>query len=103
MTSEVKAILEELIMQMRSENLPLEQVFLFGAYSTDKFNEHSRIDTAIVLSEIQDNDINLAQKELNKIKRKVDFRLEVYPFEDVNFNMNDPFAAEILKTGIKIL
>lgn len=101
MTTEVSSIVEELILQLRSDQIPLESVYLFGAYSTDKFNEHSKIDLAIVLNEIED--LEETQKEIIKYKRKVDFRLELYAFEKEHFNIKDPFASEILKTGIKVL
>lgn len=103
MTSEVKNLVEELILELRSENLPLEQVYLFGAYSSGRQNDHSRIDVAVVLSEFEDDDIDQTQRFLNKLKRKINFRMEIYPFEASNFNLDDPFAAEIIKTGIQIL
>ncbi|MDC1067800.1 nucleotidyltransferase domain-containing protein [Candidatus Kapabacteria bacterium] len=101
MTEKVKQTLEELILIIRSENLPLEQVYLFGAYSTGKYDASSRIDTALVFTEFEDLDI--FQKYLNRLKRKIDFKLELYPFTTDSFNLDDPLAKQILKTGINIL
>jgi predicted nucleotidyltransferase len=101
MNPEVSQILEELILNLRSKNLPLEQVYLFGNHANGRGNEHSRIDAAVVLAEI--DDIDETQKYFNKLRREIDFRLDIHPIAENDFNLNDPFAKEILKTGIKVL
>lgn len=101
MTSEVSQILEEMILNIRSKNLPLEQVYLFGTHATDKANEHSRIDAAVILSEI--DDLEESQKFFNKLRREIDFRLDIHPIDKKDFNTKDPFASEIIKTGVEVL
>ena len=40
---------------------------------------------------------------LMKIARNIDFNIEPHPYIADEFNKDNPFAAEIIKTGIRVL
>lgn len=41
--------------------------------------------------------------DLMKLRRKFDTRIEPHPFDESDFKHSDPFANEILNTGIQII
>ena len=45
----------------------------------------------------------MKKNELMKISRKFDTLIESHPFDEIDFNFSNPFAHEILTTGIQIL
>jgi predicted nucleotidyltransferase len=78
----------------------IRNALLFGSYAKGTYNEHSDIDIAIVLNNV--NDIIDAQMDMMKLRRKIDLRIEPHPFEMNDFNHSNPVADEILKSGIHI-
>lgn len=78
----------------------IKKVYLFGSYVKGKANEDSDIDLAVVF-EVLSNSFDM-QVELMKLRRKFDTRLEPHPFREVDFNMSNPFANEILTSGFEL-
>ncbi len=78
----------------------IKKVYLFGSYVKGKVNEDSDIDLAVVF-EVLSNSFDM-QVELMKLRRKFDTRLEPHPFREVDFNMSNPFANEILTSGFEL-
>lgn len=56
---------------------------------------------AIVLANMPD--FFAAQKQLMRLRRKVDLRIEPHPICIKDFNNLNPFAFEIQRTGVEIL
>jgi predicted nucleotidyltransferase len=77
------------------------KAFVFGSYARGNFNENSDIDLALVMKNLK-NSFTM-QVELMKIGRKFDTRIEPHPFDEMDFEPSNPFANEILKSGIQIL
>ncbi len=81
-------------------NYDCKQVFLFGSYAKGTYHEESDIDIAVILKEFKNSmDIQL---ELMRLRRKIDSRIEPYPFREKDFNMTNPIVNEILKHGYRI-
>jgi len=78
----------------------LKKVYLFGSYAKGKEREESDIDIAIILNNMPD--FFSAQRELMRLRRKIDLRIEPHPINEKDFNAMNPFAFEIQQTGIEI-
>ncbi|RJP70097.1 MAG: nucleotidyltransferase domain-containing protein [Ignavibacteriales bacterium] len=98
----IKEIIENYIQKLKNNNFPVQQLFLFGSYSTGRFTEWSDIDLAVISEKFEGNRIS----DRNKIRRitlDVSSKLEVIPFNPTEFNNNNPLAKEIIETGIRII
>jgi predicted nucleotidyltransferase len=78
----------------------LKKAYLFGSFAKGSEKEESDIDIALVLENMPD--FFYAQKQLMKLRRKIDLRIEPHPIQEQDFNSLNPFAYEIEKTGIEI-
>ncbi|MFW5759177.1 MAG: nucleotidyltransferase domain-containing protein [Bacteroidota bacterium] len=78
----------------------VKKAYLFGSFAKGKEKEESDIDIALVLDNMPD--FFYAQKQLMKLRRKIDLRIEPHPIKEQDFNSLNPFAYEIKKTGIEI-
>jgi predicted nucleotidyltransferase len=85
---------------VREQNLNLYQVYLFGSYAKNIQNQDSDIDVAIVFQNLE-NRLDM-QLNLMKWRRKFDLSIEPHPFDKSDFNVNNPFAYEIIKTGVNL-
>lgn len=78
----------------------VKKAYLFGSFASGKEREESDIDIALVLEHMPD--FFFAQKQLMKLRRKIDLRIEPHPIKEQDFNALNPFASEIERTGIEI-
>lgn len=84
-----------------NEGLSLEKIILFGSFSKGMQNEDSDIDIAVILKKFNEDKFTTRLKLL-KLSRKFEEVIEPHPFLVNEFNDADPFAAEILETGLVI-
>ena len=77
----------------------IKEAFLFGSYATNKFNDDSDIDIALVLTNYNDSIKELSN--LMRLRRKFDLRIEPHPIIEEDFRDDNPFVREI-KKGLKI-
>jgi uncharacterized protein len=78
----------------------VKKAYLFGSFAKGNEKEESDIDIALVLENMPD--FFYVQKQLMKLRRKIDLRIEPHPIKEEDFNYLNPFAYEIEKTGIEI-
>ncbi len=83
-------------------NIPIQQAILFGSYATGKHQEWSDIDIALV-SDIFAGDRIDDKDKIRSITLSVSSAIEVIPFTPDDFNSQNPFVKEILKTGIRLV
>ncbi len=76
-------------------------VYLYGSYVTGAYTVDSDIDVAVVSDSFHDNLVN-ETFHLMKLRRSIDTRIEPHPFQRNDFTMQNPFAREIILTGIPI-
>ena len=62
------------------DHFPVRQVILYGSYAQGNPREHSDIDVAVVIDNIED-DILTAEAKLFKLRRSIDLRIEPLLFE----------------------
>ena len=48
------------------------------------------------------DDFFVVQMQLMRLRRDIDLRIEPHPILEVDFNIQNPFAYEIEKTGIEL-
>lgn len=98
----IKPIIENYILALDKSGIPFESAFLFGSYSKGTSSSLSDIDIALVSPSFTGDRIKDRDK-VRKFSRAVSSLIEVIPFSSDDFNEGNPFAREILKTGIRIL
>ena len=100
-----KLILESIrkyVDELRKRNIDITAAYLFGSYTKGKLPEWSDIDVAIVTKKFIGDGFDF-KFLLMKIARDVDFNIEPHPYLADEFNGNNPFAAEIIKTGERVM
>jgi predicted nucleotidyltransferase len=98
----IKPIIEKFLNSLYSSGIEIDSAFLFGSYSKGNSNEWSDIDIALVSGSFTGNRIKDRDK-FRKLARSVSSMIELMPFSRNDFNEGNPFAKEIIKTGIRIM
>ena len=80
----------------------LRQMFLFGSTSSGTAEEDSDIDIAVIAEDFTGDVVDDIFR-LKKSRRKIDLRIEPHAFLPSDFHAGNPFAAEIMRTGIRIV
>ena len=86
---------------LRSLGIQPQQVILFGSVARNEQHEWSDIDVAIVAPELSGfrlADLRLMSRALTK-----HVVIEPHPFRPEDFTDWNPFVAEILRTGIRVV
>lgn len=86
---------------LKKNRLDVSQAYIFGSYARGNAHEDSDIDVAVVLKNLQED--LFTQFQLMKLRRDFDLRIEPHPFDEIDFNDSNPFANEIISTGIRVL
>ena len=94
-------IVERFLSLLQENQIDVRKAYLFGSYAKGGHSEDSDIDLAVVVNNLQNS--FLMQVELMKLGRKIDSRIESHPFDVEDFDSSNPFAHEIMTTGIQIL
>ncbi|KJS21601.1 MAG: nucleotidyltransferase [Clostridiaceae bacterium BRH_c20a] len=97
----IKLIAKQFAELVKSQ-MNIKSVYLYGSVVKGANTEDSDIDIAVIGDDFTDDPIADTFK-LMKIRRKIDNRIEPHPFKSSEFNKTNPFVAEIITTGIKIM
>jgi len=100
--AKVKNIINIYLRALNRNNIPIKEAILFGSYARGNYQEWSDIDIALVSDIFVGNRIDDKDK-IRKITLSISSELEVIPFSPHDFNLQNPFVKEILKTGIKMV
>ena len=80
----------------------LVAAYLFGSYARNDFRPESDIDIALVIDHLNDSERFDTQVRLMMLASQFDSRIEPHPISKQDLmSSNNPFAAEILRTGIE--
>ena len=82
------------------EKYDYKRIILFGSYVSGGYHDESDIDIAVVLKDYK-NLLDI-QLELMRLRRKIDSRIEPHPFREKDFDVSNPFAHEIIRTGKEV-
>lgn len=99
---EIKKLINRYLDLLSQNNILVQEAFIFGSYATGVSNPWSDIDIALV-SDIFEGDRIEDKNKIRKITLSVSSSLEVVPFAPNDFNSYNPFANEIMRTGIKLI
>jgi len=99
--SSIENIVKKYAELVRQE-LNVSSIYLYGSYAKGTYSEDSDIDIAVIGENFIGDPIEDTLK-LMRIRRKVDNRIEPYPFKSSDFDISKPYVQEILRTGIKIM
>lgn len=97
---EIQKIIDRYIKILKKDNLPIQQVILYGSYAKNKQHKDSDIDICVISPKFKD-DLSAMQYLLKKTDA-VDLRLEPVGFAPKYFKDENPLAYEIKRTGIKV-
>ena len=100
--AKVKHTIDRYIRELNRNNIPIKEAILFGSYARGDYQEWSDIDIALVSDIFEGNRIDDKDK-IRRITLSISSEIEVIPFAPDDFNLQNPFAKEILKTGIKLI
>jgi predicted nucleotidyltransferase len=88
--------------QILKSEFDVSDVFLFGSTVYGNADSDSDIDIAVVSDEFT-GDVIEDTFRLMKLRRNIDMRIEPHPFLQKDFTESNPFAREIINTGISLL
>ncbi|MFH1612293.1 MAG: nucleotidyltransferase domain-containing protein [bacterium] len=100
--AKVKNTVISYLQALGRNNIPIKEAILFGSYAIGNYQEWSDIDIALVSDIFEGNRIDDKDK-IRKITLSISSKIEVIPFSPKDFNLQNPFAKEILTTGIRLL
>ena len=80
--------------------MDVRKAYLFGSCSRSRQSDESDIDVAVILGSM--NDFFDTQMQLLRIRRKIDLRIEPHPIRESDFSSSNPFANEIMQSGIEL-
>ena len=98
----VKNRIKKYLNALSKNNIPIQEAVLFGSYAKGDYHKWSDIDIALVSDIFTGNRIEDKDK-IRSITLSVGSDIEVLPFAPADFNLHNPFAKEILTTGIKLI
>jgi len=98
----IKPLIDRYMAALAESEIHIDSAFLFGSYSKGTSTEFSDIDIALVSKSFTGNRIKDKDK-IRKYRLSISSMIEVIPFSIDDFNELNPFAKEIIKTGIRII
>jgi predicted nucleotidyltransferase len=103
MDKEINKIIIRYINLLRKKYTDFEGVYVFGSYARGNATRDSDIDLALIFRELDDSKRFDIQVQLMLLASQIDTRIEPHPISLDAFYSGNPFAAEIKKTGFKIM
>jgi predicted nucleotidyltransferase len=100
--NKISDIIEKYIFELNELNIPIKYAFLFGSYAKGTYTDWSDIDLALV-SDIFNGDRIEDRDKVRNITLSVSTQIEIMPFPTKDFNTDNPFAKEIIETGIQVI
>lgn len=98
----IQNIIDRYLDELKRNKINIQQAYLFGSYAKGYQNEYSDIDIALISDQFTGNRF-LDREKIRSISVNVSSLLEIIPFNTDDFNIKDPFAKEIINSGLRIL
>ena len=98
----IKKTIDNYLEALDRNKIPIKEAILFGSYAAGNYHKWSDIDIALVSDIFAGDRINDKDK-IRSITLSISSMIEVIPFAVDDFNLQNPFAKEILQTGIKLV
>jgi uncharacterized protein len=97
-----KAIMDY-IKLIQKKYTDFESAYVFGSYARGNSNQDSDIDLALIFRDLDDSKRFDLQVQLMLLASQIDTRIEPHPVSHDDFYSDNPFAAEIKRTGFELL
>lgn len=94
-------IVHAFVNEARKDNINIIKAIIFGSYANGNYTKDSDIDLALVSDDFTGSYF-YDSKKLFKSVRNISFDIETHPFRPEDFDENNPFINEIIKTGIEV-
>lgn len=101
MDKEISRIVKSYIDVVAMQQPGLISAYIFGSYANNKQRTDSDIDIAFVIDNLADNERFETQVKLMVLASQIDNRIEPHPISNQDLLSNNPFAVEIIRTGIE--
>jgi uncharacterized protein len=91
----------DFIQLVKKSGIRVSEAFLFGSYARNSAASESDVDVAVVSPDFS----GFRYDDLGKIaycKLQSDADLEIHTFAIADFTIDNPFAREIIETGLKV-
>lgn len=98
----IRPVIDRYVEALKANAVQPRAVYLFGSYVRGKPTWESDIDLAVVSKRFTGHPINDFVR-LMLLRRGIDSRIEPHPFRPEDFVPENPEAAEVMRTGIRIL
>jgi len=98
----ITKIIDNYIQFLIEEQIIFKKAYLFGSYTKSTETKDSDIDIALVFDKENMTDRFDLQVQLLTLASYIDTRIEPHPIDFDEFNNENPFAREIIKTGKEI-
>ena len=95
-------IIKNFLNEAAKDNITISDAILFGSYANGTSHEWSDIDLAVVSNDFSGTRF-YDNVKLGKTKLRSDSSLETHPYRPEDFTADNPFVAEILSYGIRIV
>ncbi len=97
-TESTVELVKRYIKELENNNIPVQEVIIFGSYAKGTPKEESDIDIALI-STVFTGDRYEDRRKLIPLRRKIDNRIEPMPFRPEDFQKGGILVDEIKKTG----
>lgn len=94
--------IEKYVDELRKRNIDVVEAYLFGSHAKGKATEWSDIDVALLTKSFIGDSFDF-KFLLMKIAREIDYNIEPHPYLVDEFNEENPRAAEVMRTGERVL
>ncbi len=98
---QIRKTIKKYLEELKKNNIPVDEVILFGSYARGDYHEYSDIDLLLVSPIFKGKRIEDKDK-IREITLKISSAIEILPCSREQFENKDPLIEEIVKTGIKI-
>jgi len=93
-------IVKQYLAHLAKNDFDIKAAYIFGSFAKEISHKDSDVDLAIVLHNFP-NSFDMEVKSMI-LRRKNETIIEPHLFDQTEFNNSNPFANDILKTGLEI-
>ncbi|OGP59024.1 MAG: hypothetical protein A2V67_08440 [Deltaproteobacteria bacterium RBG_13_61_14] len=93
--------IREFLNMLRHQDIRVDQAYWFGSRAQGQGTRYSDLDVAVISPDLSGNRFRDSLRIIEATP-EAEAHIEVHPFRPEDFTEDDPFAAEIMRTGIRI-
>jgi predicted nucleotidyltransferase len=98
----VHELVKKYIVELGKKDIQIDKAYLFGSYARGTATQWSDIDVALLTRKFIGDSFDF-KFLLMKIAREIDLHIEPHPYLVKDFRKDNPIAAEVMKTGIRVV